>query len=105
MRCMRVLGCTRGSDGSLCLLKSPWWFSFLNSEVLPFTVSISSLHKLLLFPNIIKLRTPQLHKREEKSVSSDGKGGVLLCTGGQVSPSCPHCSTTLFLKRADVTDP
>ena len=65
MQCVRVLSCTWGSDGSLCLLKSPWWFPFLNSEVLPFTVSISSLHKLMLFPNIIKLRTPQLHKREE----------------------------------------
>lgn len=106
MQCVCVLGCTWGSDDSLCLLKSPWWFSFLNSQVLPFTVSISSLHKLMLFPNITKLRTPQLHKREEKPVSSeDGKGGVLLCTGGQASPSCPHCSTMLFLKRADVTDP
>lgn len=83
MQCVCVLGCTWGSDDSLCLLKRPWWFSFLNSQVLPFTVSISSLHKLMLFPNITKLRTPQLHKREEKSVSSeDGKGGILLCTGG-----------------------
>lgn len=58
----------------------------------------SSLHKLMLFPNIPKLRTipkfpklrtPQLHKREEKSVSSeDGKGGIPLCTIG--AHSCPH---------------
>lgn len=97
MRCMCVLGCAWGSDDLLCLLKSLWWFSLLNSQVLPFTVSISSLHKLMLFPNIPKLRTipkfpklrtPQLHKREEKSVSSeDGKGGIPLCTVG--AHSCP----------------